>query len=339
MNNSDYVRALRPLLPAEALRPNPWTYVPIVIHLTVVFSGWVAVYYAPHGWWPVLGLIIGLSMSSIAFLAHDVTHRSVTTNPYLLYPTEVLLWALIFVPATLWRRVHGTHHAFTNSDQDPDRRYLESEIKSPTGMISAALMFPNRVLRYNIFCLMYWVLFPFRHLVVMYFFPGDKKPGFVTAKPRYSRAEKLAITFEIVFIVALQFTVYKFVHHGFWYTSVIPAVITSAVTSWYLFTNHGLKPVSDGHDILASSTTVTVPKFCDVLHSNFSYHTEHHLFPTMNPKYYPLVGELFVKLFPEQYHRIPMSEAWSGLWKNEIASPRDEEAKPARERRVRALSN
>ena len=319
MNNADYVRELRPLLPAEAFRPDPWAYVPIEFHLAIVIAGWVATRYVPHLWWPVLGLVIGNSMSILSFYAHDVSHRSVTTNTYLLYPTEAVLWGLIFVPATLWRRVHGTHHAETNGDHDPDRRFLAEEL-TPVGRVAAAAMFPSRTLRYNVVCFFYWLAFPWRHAVAM-LYPGASKPDFVTAKPRYSRSEKIRIGFEALGIVAFQFALSKFTHGAYIWVSILPVFITSAVVSWYFFTNHGLKPVDDGHDVLAATTTVTVPDVFNKLHSNFSYHTEHHLFPTMNPKFYPLVGGLFQKRFPEQYHRIPISEAWAGLWRNAIASP------------------
>jgi fatty acid desaturase len=319
MNNADYVRELRPLLPAEAFRPNERAYVPICFHLAIVVAGWIATRHVPHIWWPVLGLVVGNSVSILSFYAHDVTHRSVTTNKYLLYPTELLLWGLIFVPASLWRRVHGTHHAHTNGDDDPDRRFLSQEL-TPVGLVAAAMMFPNATLRYNFACLFYWIAFPWRHAIAL-LYPGKSKPDFVTAKPRYARAEKLRIGLEFLFIAAFQLGVAKLTHGAYVWVGIMPVFITSAVVSWYFFTNHGLKPVDDGHDVLAASTTVVVPEVCNKLHSNFSYHTEHHLFPTMNPKYYPLVGDLFRKRFPDRYHCIPISEAWSGLWRNAIASP------------------
>jgi fatty acid desaturase len=65
-----------------------------------------------------------------------------------------------------------------------------------------------------------------------------------------------------------------------------------------------------------------VPAFVNLLHSNASYHTEHHLFPTMNPKYYPLVSGLFRTHFAERYHAIPIAQAWAGLWRNAIAAER-----------------
>ena len=109
MNNADYIRDLRPLLPAEAFRPDPWTYAPIGIHVAIMVMGWFATWYVPHLLWPVVGLVIGNSAAAICLYAHEVSHRSVTTNKYLLYPTEVLLWGLVAIPATLWQRVHGSH--------------------------------------------------------------------------------------------------------------------------------------------------------------------------------------------------------------------------------------
>jgi fatty acid desaturase len=327
MNNADYVRALRPLLPAEAFRPNGWAYAPITIHLAIVIAGWILTRHVAHGWWPLIGLVVGNSVSALAFLAHDVSHRSVTTNKFLLYPTELVLWALILIPATLWRRVHATHHANTNSDADPERRFLESEM-SLTGLVAAATLFPNKTLRYNLLVLLYWVTFAWRHVVAM-LFPGDSKPDFVTAKPRYSTDARVRIIGEVLFIVAFQFALSKFVHGAYFWVGLFPVVVASAVVSCYGFTAHGLKPIDDGRDVLAASTTVTVPEICNALHSNVSYHSEHHLFPTMSSRFYPLVSDLFRTHFPDRYHCIPLADAWSGLWRNAIASPRRGEAETA----------
>src|ERR1051325_10181439 len=122
MNNADYIRTLRPALPPEAFRPNPWAYVPITINLAIVIAGWVATRHVPHAWWPVLGLVVGNSMSILSFYAHDVTHRSVTTNKWLLYPTELVLWSIIFVPASLWRWVRRRHPAVDQRGGGPRAR-------------------------------------------------------------------------------------------------------------------------------------------------------------------------------------------------------------------------
>ncbi|MEB3219939.1 MAG: fatty acid desaturase, partial [Nostocales cyanobacterium 94392] len=41
-----------------------------------------------------------------------------------------------------------------------------------------------------------------------------------------------------------------------------------------------------------------------------SYHTEHHVFPTINSDYYPLVQQLLIEKFPEKLNLIPIQEAW-----------------------------
>jgi fatty acid desaturase len=329
IRHAEYVRTLRPLLPREAFEPYRRAYVPTVIRFAIVVAGWVACATTKMPWWPLWGLIIGNSMSALAFFAHDVAHRSVTTNRYLLYPTELILWSIMYMPATLWRRVHGTHHAHTNTENDPDRRFLASEL-TPAGTLAAAALFPTRRFRYALVYLLYWVIFPFRHGIVALAYTGREKPSFATAKPRYSADDKKWIAFELVFIIALQIAIAEFVHGAFFWASVFPVLLTSAVVSWYFFTNHGLKPLDDADDILAATTTVTVPDWCNKLHSNFSYHTEHHLFPNMNPVYYPVVSGLFRTHFPKQYHCIPIWEAWRGLWQNAITvTRRARPAKPA----------
>jgi fatty acid desaturase len=78
---------------------------------------------------------------------------------------------------------------------------------------------------------------------------------------------------------------------------------------------HGLAEL---HDPLLGSTSVDVPPLLDRLHSNFSYHTEHHLFPSMSSDYYPLVSKILQERFPERYHRLSYREAWRKLWQGEL---------------------
>jgi fatty acid desaturase len=336
LNNAEYIRTVRPSLPTETLRPHAGALLPIAIHMTVVAACIVAARYTAPIYWPLLGLVAGLSRGSLSFLAHDVAHRSVVTHRYLLYPLEVVLWGLVFMPATVWRRLHHAHHIHTNADDDPERRWLESELSNPTALVSAALLTPNRTLKYNVLCMLYWVTWTFRHVIAV-FYGEQTKPGFAQAKPRYSTDDVLRIAFELVFIVAAQIGIWKLVGHGlaYFWVSIVPTLVASALVSWYFFTNHGLKPVGDGSDVLAATTSVTVPKFCDVLHSNFSYHTEHHLFPAMNPKYYPLVREQLRRRFPDQFHCIPIGEAWTGLWNSAIGAVRSA-VTPSPRRRARS---
>ncbi len=321
MTNTDYVRVLRPLLPAEAFGADHRKLAVIGLHAAIMVGGWFSFRAVPHYLWPLVGLVIGNSMSALAFLGHDLSHRGVVKNRYLLYPVELLVWTLVNVPTTVWRRVHTSHHVHTNAQDDPDRRFVESEL-SPTILAYAAVFFPNKTLRYNVLCFLHFIAYILRHTFAA-FYPGQAKPKSITAKPPYTIAEKARIAFEIALIALTQYAIWKIAGPKcYGWASILPFVITSIVVSFYFFTNHGLKPVGDGDDVLAASTSVIVPAPLNRLHSNFAYHTEHHLFPHMNSDYYPLVGELIAKHFPERYHRVPVLTAWSGLWRTDITGAR-----------------
>jgi fatty acid desaturase len=324
LGHADYVKSLRPHLPRDAFRPDPRSYLRIVLHVGVICAGVVAFRLCSHAWWPLICLLVANSAATLPFLGHDLSHRTIVTHRYLLYPTELVLWSLIFVPVTLWRRLHNAHHIHLNSDGDPDRAYLTSD-RGFWPLVTSALLYPNRFARYNPLCALHFVAYPIRHTIAA-LLPSDSS-SFVTAIPLYSRRDKFIIFLEFLFMAAVQGLI-AFVSDGaFLWASVVPGLAASAVSSWYFFTNHRLQKFHDSDDVLASTTSVAVPGICDALHSNFSYHTEHHLFPAMNSRYYPLVSRLLQAHFPDRYHRVPMGAAWSRLWRNPLLlSPNGERA-------------
>ena len=73
--------------------------------------------------------------------------------------------------------------------------------------------------------------------------------------------------------------------------------------------------MTDVNDPLVNSVSLKMPKIFDLLHFNFSYHTEHHLFPSINSDYYPHVQALLQTHYPESYNLIPGAKAWRLLMK------------------------
>ncbi|HEY9641656.1 MAG TPA: fatty acid desaturase, partial [Coleofasciculaceae cyanobacterium] len=67
------------------------------------------------------------------------------------------------------------------------------------------------------------------------------------------------------------------------------------------------------NDPLINSVSIRVPKLFDVLHLNFSYHTEHHIFPGINSDYYPKVQALLTAYYPERFNLLDAKQAWSLL--------------------------
>jgi hypothetical protein len=80
--------------------------------------------------------------------------------------------------------------------------------------------------------------------------------------------------------------------HAFVFVYVVPLLVANATIMSYIATNHFPNPLGSGRYPLPATTTVAVPRLCDRLHSFFSFHTEHNLFPSLNPTYYPMVSVL-----------------------------------------------
>ena len=68
-----------------------------------------------------------------------------------------------------------------------------------------------------------------------------------------------------------------------------PMLLANAGVMAYITTNHMLRPLTEAPDCLATTMSVTTLPAVDLIHLHFSHHVEHHLFPSMSHRYYPLV--------------------------------------------------
>ena len=317
-SRGEYERVIRPLLPPGAFAPDDRHLLRIGFHLLIVLSGLLAVR-AVSTWWMMLPMaaLIGHSLACLAFLAHDVSHNSVVTNRAAKRGLKLLLWGLNAMPPTFWHRLHNqTHHVETNTLHDSDRIYRKCE---STFAIRLYLLtfFPNcRTPLRHPMMLLHFVTYIARHVCAA-LLPGGLKPSVVTFKPRYTVKQRLAIVGEVALIGVLQLGIWALMR-GDWlryaFVGVIPLLVASCVTMAYIWTNHTLNPLCNETDPLIGSTSVIVPRWLDWLHDNFSYHTEHHVFPSMNPRHYPEVSRLLQQHFPDRYNRIPFCQAWRKIW-------------------------
>jgi len=328
------IKTLRPLLPEAAFRPAPRKLATAGLHVAVAVTGWLAIRYLPWPCWPLVSLGIGVSLGAIAFLAHETIHGSVVRSRPLRDVAEIALFSLLLIPRSVYRRVHHLHHRSTNSLQDPDRRFLPDELTGPASAY-ARLFFPNRQWRYGGVWLLHFIAYSIRHTIAA-FSPRPRRHALVTAAPAYTGRERLAIASEIAVILALQAAILLIAgdhspHRliAYLFAVPLPIAIMSAAVSLYFFTNHGLKPIGEDGDVLAGSTSIAVPRAFDWLHSHFSYHVEHHLFPSVSSDYYPLVSALLRDHFGEQYHRMTIGGAWSALLRSDVAARRRDRPAPA----------
>ena len=322
---AEYVRRLKPLLPDEAFASCPSKLLVPIIHLLLLAGGYIAIRFSDH-WlvWLLCSLVIGHSLACMGFFAHEVSHNAIFRRPRIRYAFEVVCWGLNLVSPTIWRRVHNqTHHLYSNTFGDPDRLFLMSEACQTTLWYSR-IFYPNQdSSKWNFGVRFHFIAYILRNTIAA-FYPNRTKPILVPAKPDYTRADRLAVSLELIAIVVFQVAIFNSVDSSlarFIFASPIPVLITSTIVMSYIFTNHFLNPMTKATDPLVSTTSIVVHPIFDRLHLNFSYHTEHHIFPGMNSNFYPAVSNLLNDVYGDRYHRVSFGEAWDRLWKIQLYAP------------------
>lgn len=325
LTHADYIRKIRADIPAQAFRPAPAKLLRMLVCLVLICGAYVAFRFSPP--LPVrigLSVFIGHTLVCLAFLTHELAHGSIVRARGPRYGLEYFLWALLFVPATVWRRVHNhTHHTHASTPRDPDRAFMASEESAWTRFYTR-LFYPNRDgPAWNPMVALHWIPYVIRNIVAV-FWPSSLPFCFAPAKPRYTHRQRWAVASELAGIGAVQAGVFWMVGAdwvNYLWAGPGAYLVTSAVAMTYVFTNHFLNPLIPESDPVLGTTSLVVPPVLDRIHTNFSLHTEHHLFPGMNSDYYAVVSESLRKNFPERYNRIGLFAAWKHLWKNEKFMP------------------
>lgn len=318
---ASYAKTLRPLLPDEAFVPDPSKLVILLINLAILMLGWTiaALLTGWHSYFLLLYLplavVMGNSVIVLLFSSHDLMHGSVIRNSRLIYVFSLLGLTMLWMPPTLWKAVHNrVHHNKTNSLADPDRNYLYDQPKT-WGKWIQDLFVPS--LEVSPIWLIVgmataWGVHTFRNLTSVLLFNSetvDYVPATftVSAKDRRAIASEffVILTIHLSILAYLQFDLLKLLFSYF-----LPIGIGYAGVMFYIYTNHMLSRMTSVNDPLLNSISLRVPKLFDRLHLNFSYHTEHHIFPGINSDYYPLVQELLKIHYPGRLNLLDAGEAW-----------------------------
>lgn len=315
---SEYIAAFQTPLPREAFQPDHRHLARIGCHLAIIVAGYVVLRQTNMLWLAILAsLAIGHSQAGLVFLGHTLGHNVILKNARARRALEMVIWPLNLIPPSLWIRLHNqTHHPEVNTPRDTDRVYRASEV-TRANRLYMRLFHPNRrtPLRHPL-VFFHFITYVIRHLVAA-LMPGDTKPSIVTHKPYYSPALKRMLLAELAVIAVLQLGLFLFLGGSWWRYLLavpVPILVASTVAMTYIYTQHFLNPLCERADPVVGATSVIVPRWADWLHDNVSYHIEHHLFPSMNPRYYPQVSRLLQQHFPDRYNRIPFGEAWRRVW-------------------------
>jgi fatty acid desaturase len=310
------IRKIRATLPPEAFQPARERLWHFGLHAGVLAAGYLAIAAWPAAG-PVFALVIGHSLACLAFVAHEISHNAVVRNRPAKYALTLASLGINMVPPTMWNRLHNdAHHGHANTPDDPDRPFIAGEENAATNVYSAVTMPSQDTWRGNGLIFVHFVTYIARHIVTVFYAP-DAKPAIVTRRPDYRLHERQTIVIELAVIAAMQYGVWILSGRSavnYLWASPVSLCVASGVIMAYVFTNHFLNPISHEHDPLAGSTSVRVPRLVDRLHGHFSFHTEHHLFPTLNSDYYPLVSAALKEEAAGEYRQLEFSEAWRQLW-------------------------
>jgi fatty acid desaturase len=129
-----------------------------------------------------------------------------------------------------------------------------------------------------------------------------------------ARQHRLAIAQTLAAVVVWALVGYLVGPMGFLFAFVIPHLIANAVVMVYILSNHSLSPLTQTNDPLLNSLSVTAPRLLEVVHLQFGFHVEHHLFPAMSPRHAHLVREGIRRRWPGRYQAMSLARALHLLW-------------------------
>lgn len=322
-------RSLRPLLPPEAFQTSGQGLLLMAINALILLLGWsmaARLHLWPRPWllaWLPLALLMGNSVFVLGLLAHDLMHGPWPRARWLRRSLALAAFSISWMTPTLWHAVHNReHHGHTNGLGDPDRAYLESQPNSWGKLLFHAIApsSQSHPLLLALGMTSAWPLHHFRTTCGVLLAPaGDSR--FAPASFRVSRAERRAIALELLLVVGLHAVLIGAIGLrplplllGYF----LPLWLGYAMAMAYIYTNHMLSPLGEVNDPLESSLSLRVPAWLDLLHLNFSHHSEHHVFPSLNSSYYPLLRQLLLRRYPEHFRLLGAKQAWRLL----LSTPR-----------------
>ena len=327
---ADYAKTLRPHLPAGAFEPDREKFVVLLINMGILATGWGMA--AQFDRWPAyaialfvpLAIVMGNSVVVMLFASHDLLHGSAVRQTKLTDVIAFLALTTMWMPPTLWRILHNrVHHNNTNAIADPDRNYRYSD-RDTWGKWIQDMFTPSTTVTPVGFTLGLagaWGVYALRNITSVLFF-NREGVDYVPASFAVPPQKRRAIAIEWVAMMGLHVALLTALHFNpvaLLLAYFLPLAIGYAGVIGYIYTNHLVSPMMEVNDPLANSISLRLPKILDVLHFNFSYHAEHHIFPSVNSNYYPQVRELIATHYPDRMGYLHDGRA---VWQSLLNTPR-----------------
>jgi len=304
-----YASAVRPELPADALKPATSRLLWLPVHIAIISSlAWMmASGRLPMPLWPVASIVIGCCLAGTVFLGHELMHGGVVRGrtPIKLFGFVCLL--PFTLSPTLWtawhNRVHHNHCAQPGKDPDLYPTLIEYETQRGARIMADHFGLGRRR----------WL----STLSLFFGFTGQSQQMLWTARERgilsagmQRRAYVefgLGVAFWIAVAIVAGFVPFIFIY-------LLPLVVANSIVMMFIMTNHNLSPLTAINDPLVNSLSVTLPRPLEFLTLDFGYHVEHHLFPTLSARHGRTIRSLLLAKFPGRYQSMPLTTALVQLY-------------------------
>jgi fatty acid desaturase len=302
---------IRAELPGEIFERKPMWSLLVIPLVVLIIAGSVMIVSVPLPWYVVLlcSLVVGHLYASLTFLGHDVAHGA-SVRPGLWHELIVYLsFGIYGVSPHLWREWHHkAHHGQTNVEgRDPDNFGTLEEFRKSTPFnrfVLKAMPGSGHWLSAS-----YLFLFFTIQAQGVLWLRSKTMPDF--SRMRRRRAVLDAIMWACIWAAVCILTGWK----GTVFVVLIPMMVSNFIVMSYIVTTHMLCPMVQSRDTLRTSMSVTTNKVFDILHFHFSHHVEHHIFPTMCSRYYPLVRQSLRRHFADHYIAPPHWRALLALFR------------------------
>lgn len=287
---------LKKAMPAEAFEPQPWRGVVALAHVPfMILLGWlVATDRLPWYGDLLVSFILSQNLITVGFAAHEALHRAVFRSRFW---EDVLGWVgfapFLVTPGT-WRAWHvSAHHGGANLlGRDPDILPRERELREGGiwRLVHTMSAGSGSVLSY----LGFLIFFTAQGQLFLWFHADRPE----LSRIRFRRWRERGLTL----MLALGW-----LGLGVWlgplaslYLLVIPHLLGNVTLMIYIATNHWLQAAdADDDNPFVNTASVTTHPLMDLIHWNFSYHQEHHIFPSMSGRYAPLLRETLRGIAPD----------------------------------------
>ncbi len=305
---ASYTRRIRSLLDRSSFAPARSRLWWLPVHVSVIVACTLLLAHSRVPAWadPLLSLPIGASFAGLTFLAHETLHGAVVRA---LWARRIVGW-LGFLPFVLsprlWLAWHNhVHHGNTNrAGRDPDAYPTLDEYRQSRSVRFATEIAAPGLGRFRgLGSLVVGFSIQSLHMLV-----AARSRGYLRGR------EHVFALLETAAGIAFWASLAHFIGaRSFVFAFVLPLALANATVMAFILTNHSLSPLVTSNDPLATSLTVTTPRWLEWLTLGFGFHVEHHLFPAMSARFAPRVRQILLERFATSYQSMSLWQATLAL--------------------------